>query len=125
MKVAAAGVAGLGRQAYDVTSLLMEVRMGDLLIRNVPEALKSDLERHAARSGRTLDVAVVEALRAGLSVFAENGRPREPSLPPGQRLIQIALESRLGSEAADDDDAVYQTTISALRRDPHREWQPD
>ena len=98
--------------------------MGDLLIRNVPEALKSDLEEHAARSGHTLDMAVVEPLRAGLSAISEDIPMRDPSLLPGQRLLGLARESGLENET-DDDDTAFRNTLDAIRQSGPRQRQPE
>jgi len=50
----------------------MEVLMGDLLIRNIPDALKRSLEQAAKRDGQSLSTKSIELLRTSLSAESEN-----------------------------------------------------
>jgi plasmid stability protein len=46
----------------------MEVSMGDLLIRNIADALKTDLDALADRTGRSLSETAKEVLRDGVEI---------------------------------------------------------
>jgi plasmid stability protein len=50
----------------------MEARMGDLLIRNIPDALKKDLADAAARDGNSLSDEAIGILREGLRARQES-----------------------------------------------------
>ena len=50
--------------------------MGDLLIRNIPEALKHNLEQAAKRDGQSLSAKSIELLRNSLS--AEQANQEKP-----------------------------------------------
>ena len=47
--------------------------MGDLLIRNIPDALKRDLEKAAKRDGRSLSAKSIELLRKSLAAEDAGG----------------------------------------------------
>jgi plasmid stability protein len=55
----------------------MEVPMGDLLIRNIPDAMKRDIAARAERNGNSLSEEAKELLRKGMvtteSSEAQNG----------------------------------------------------
>lgn len=74
--------------------------MGDLLIRNIPDALKADLQKLADKKGQSLSKAAQEALRAGLAAAAQQ-HGKTDALPPGDRLREIfagAFESDAEAE---------------------------
>ncbi|MEJ6781866.1 plasmid stabilization protein [Aminobacter sp. Piv2-1] len=62
--------------------------MGDLLIRNIPEALRSDIESLARKRGQSLSETAREALRAGIEAASARDKDIEP-LPAGERLRSI------------------------------------
>ncbi len=49
--------------------------MGDLLIRNVPEAVKRDLERSAKRDGRSLSATAIDILAKSLAEKQADEKP--------------------------------------------------
>ena len=60
--------------------------MGDLLIRNVAEALKTDLDQLADRTGQSLSDTAKEALREGVNLAKRRLASDAYKLPLGQRL---------------------------------------
>lgn len=48
--------------------------MGDLLIRNIPEVLKRDLEEAARRDGRSLSAKSIDLLRKSLAAEGVEGK---------------------------------------------------
>jgi len=73
--------------------------MGDMLIRGIPDTLKTALEDAARQDGRSLSSRAIDLLRKGLLFEKEAAaRPREPA---GQALRRIFEE-----EGAIDDEFV-------------------
>jgi plasmid stability protein len=75
--------------------------MGDLLIRNVAEALKADLDMLANRKGQSLSDAAKEALRDGIELAKDRLAAKSDELPLGQRLKAIfegVFETQEGAE---------------------------
>ena len=83
--------------------------MADILIRNVPRNLHSDLKTRAARDGHTLSDEAVAALRRGLRSVAEAG------VRPGaaERLQSIVREMYGGHPPT----GVVDDLIAERRRD--------
>jgi plasmid stability protein len=52
---------------------MVEAPMGDLLIRNIPDALKISLEEAAKRDGQSLSAKSIDLLRTSLSTEQSNG----------------------------------------------------
>lgn len=63
--------------------------MGDLLIRNIADALKADLDELAGRTGHSLSDTAKEALREGVDQAKRRLSSNEAELPLGQRLKAI------------------------------------
>ena len=64
--------------------------MGDMLIRGIPDALKTELEDAARQEGLSLSSRAIDLLRKGLLFEKEAAvRPREPA---GQALRRIFEE---------------------------------
>lgn len=70
--------------------------MGDLLIRNIPEALKRGLEDAAKRDGQSLSAKSIDLLRTSLS--AEQASPEKPFVSAWDVLRPILYQG-------DDDEA--------------------
>ena len=89
--------------------------MGDLLIRNISNALKSDIERLARSSGRSLSDTAQEALRAGVEVISKRQSERSP-IPPGQKLRELFS----GVFETDEEFEEFQNVMEEVRRAPGR-----
>jgi hypothetical protein len=63
--------------------------MGDLLIRNIAEALRADLDRLADETGQSLSETAKAALRDGVDHARRRLRTKSRKLPLGQRLKAI------------------------------------
>jgi plasmid stability protein len=57
----------------------MEARMGDLLIRNIPDAMKAELADAAAVQGNSLSQEAIAVLKAGLENRRGVAKPEGPS----------------------------------------------
>jgi plasmid stability protein len=90
----------------------MEVSMGDLLIRNIADALKTDLDALADRTGRSLSETAKEVLRDGVEIAKKRLAAQAESLPLGQRLKAI-YEGAFDSEAEAEE---YQRYLDQLRK---------
>jgi plasmid stability protein len=53
---------------------MVEALMGDLLIRDIPEALKQKIEKVARRDGQSLSAKTIDLLRTSLLAEQENGK---------------------------------------------------
>ncbi|ANM08893.1 MULTISPECIES: FitA-like ribbon-helix-helix domain-containing protein [unclassified Rhizobium] len=80
--------------------------MGDLLIRDVPEAMKRQLQESAQRNGRSLSEEAIEILRR--QIAAERS-----GVSAGQRLRALMGDERLSDDEVD--------AIAASRHEPDRE----
>jgi antitoxin FitA len=89
--------------------------MGDLLIRDIPEALKADLARIADRKGESLSETAKSAMLHGLDVVKRLDA-QEMALPMGQRLRQIFG----GMFETDDEAEEFQRVLDEIRRAPQR-----
>ena len=63
--------------------------MGDLLIRNIAEALRADLDRLADETGQSLSETAKAALRDGVDQARRKLSSKTGKLPLGQRLRAI------------------------------------
>ena len=79
--------------------------MGDLLIRNMDDGLKSQLQDSARLNGRSLSEEVIHLIRRNLATGH--------SVSAGERLRSILGEERLTEEEI--------AAIDALRHEPDRE----
>ncbi|MDF0695519.1 plasmid stabilization protein [Rhizobium sp. MC63] len=80
--------------------------MGDLLIRDVPEAMKRQLQESAQRNGRSLSEEAIEIIRRQIAA----GRSGASA---GQRLRSLMSHERLTDEEVE--------SIAASRHEPDRE----
>ncbi|ANL45201.1 ribbon-helix-helix domain-containing protein [Rhizobium phaseoli] len=80
--------------------------MGDLLIRDVPDAMKRQLQESAQRNGRSLSEEAIEIIRRQIAV----GRSGASA---GQRLRSLMSDERLTDEEVE--------SIAASRHGPDRE----
>lgn len=80
--------------------------MGDLLIRDIPEAMKRQLQESAQRNGRSLSEEAIEIMRRQIAV-------ERSSASAGERLRAL-----IGGERLSDDEL---DAIAASRREPDRE----
>ncbi|RFB99219.1 plasmid stabilization protein [Rhizobium leguminosarum bv. trifolii] len=80
--------------------------MGDLLIRDVPEAMKRQLQESAQRNGRSLSEEAIEILRR--QIAAERS-----GVSAGQRLRALMGDERLSDDELD--------AIAASRHESDRE----
>ena len=60
--------------------------MGDLLIRNIPDALRADIERLAKAKGSSLSQTAREALRMGVEAV-KKADSSGPKVRPGDQLV--------------------------------------
>ncbi|WHO73130.1 plasmid stabilization protein [Rhizobium sp. BT03] len=80
--------------------------MGDLLIRDVPEAMKRQLQESAQRNGRSLSEEAIEILRRQIAT-------ERSGVSAGQRLRALMGDERLSDDEVD--------AIAASRHEPDRE----
>ncbi|NEH99130.1 plasmid stabilization protein [Rhizobium johnstonii] len=80
--------------------------MGDLLIRDVPDAMKRQLQESAQRNGRSLSEEAIEIMRRQIAV--ERSRASA-----GQRLRSLMSEERLSDDEVE--------AIAASRHERDRE----
>jgi antitoxin FitA len=88
--------------------------MSDLLIRNIPEALKADLQNLAEKRRQSLSQTAQEALRAGVDVVARQQSASE-DLPLGDRLCR--LFSDLTADEAEEFQKAMEEVEEMRRRD--------
>ena len=92
----------------------MEVRMGDLLIRNIPEELRLGLAKAADADGLSLSDAAKRAIMAGLKAV-------ESANVPKQRNALEAIREALGENlVTDEEHEVFMRIIEEGRRRPDR-----
>jgi plasmid stability protein len=96
----------------DISDISMEVPMGDLLIRNIPDALKRDLEAAAARDGRSLSAKSIDLLRKSLA--SERGGGETPAASAWDVLRPILY--RPGNDAEAEDFVRIMEEIEADRK---------
>jgi antitoxin FitA len=75
----------------------MEAPMGDILIRNIPEPLKREIENAARAAGQSLSGKAIELLRKGIVAEKEVG-------PKSDLSAWDAIRSALEAENAVDDE---------------------
>ena len=63
--------------------------MGDLLIRNIPEAMRADLDRLANLADSNLSDAAKLAINEGIEAAKKRLAANEQEIPMGDRLRQI------------------------------------
>lgn len=80
--------------------------MGDLLIRDIPEAMKRQLQESAQRNGRSLSEEAIEIMRRQIAV-------ERSSASAGRRLRALIGDERLSDSELD--------AIAASRHEPDRE----
>ncbi|MBB3132649.1 plasmid stability protein [Rhizobium pisi] len=80
--------------------------MGDLLIRDVPDAMKRQLQESAQRNGRSLSEEAIEIIRQQIAV-------KRAGVSAGQRLRFLMGEERLSDEEVE--------AIAASRHELDRE----
>lgn len=85
--------------------------MGDMLIRNIPEAWKADIDTLAKRGDRSRTDLAREALRVGLDEIARK-QSGEDNTPPGDRLRAIFKGIFDTNEEADE----FQRDLDEVRR---------
>lgn len=91
--------------------------MGDLLIRNIPDALRSDIERLAKAKGSSLSQTAREALRLG--VEAANKADAETSkLRPGDQLMAIFH----GADATDEERELFAEIMDEIEAERKRDF---
>jgi hypothetical protein len=73
--------------------------MGDLLIRDVPEPLKREIEQAARKGGQSLSIKAIDLLRKGM--VAEKETKSEPGLSAWDAIrTAFASENAVGDEFA-------------------------
>lgn len=85
--------------------------MGDLLIRNISDALRADIESLARKRGQSLSDTAREALRAGI-VAVGNRDAVAKAAPAGERLRAIFAGAFESNEEADE----FQRNLDQVRR---------
>lgn len=80
--------------------------MGDLLIRDVPDAMKRQLQESAQRNGRSLSEEAIEIIRQQIAV-------KRSGVSAGQRLRSLMSDERLSDDEVE--------AIAASRRELDRE----
>jgi len=91
--------------------------MGDLLIRNVAEALKTDLDQLADRTGQSLSDAAKEALWEGVNLVKRRLASDADKLPLGQRL-QAAFAGAF--ESQDEAEEFHRSLDEQRKKDTGR-----
>jgi hypothetical protein len=94
--------------------------MGDLLIRDFPEALKRDIETAAKRDGQSLSVKSIELLRK--SIAAERVADEQPFVSAWDALRPIMYD---GNDEEAEDFARIMEEIEAERRRDFGRPAPD
>ena len=89
--------------------------MGDLLIRNISKAVRSDIERLAENSGKSLSDTAREALRAGVEAMSKR-QAEKAGTPPGQRFKEI-FSSVFETDGEFEE---FQQALDEVRRGPSR-----
>lgn len=74
--------------------------MGDLLIRGIPEPLKTDIAQAASKEGTSLSAKAIELLRKGMIAENEAGRETGRSALDSLRSI-FAAHDAIGDEFAE------------------------
>ncbi|MER9968010.1 plasmid stabilization protein [Mesorhizobium sp. M0060] len=78
----------------------MEAAMGDMLIRNIPEPLKHEIEQAAQRGGQSLSRKAIDLLRKGM-IAEKESRP-EPGVSAWDAIRgAFAAENAIGDEFAE------------------------
>ena len=83
--------------------------MGDLLIRDVPDAMKRQLQESAQRNGRSLSEEAIEIIRQQIAV-------NRSGVSAGQRLRSLMSGERL----SDDEVEAIAASRHELDREPPR-----
>ena len=91
--------------------------MGDLLIRNIPDALRADIDRLAKAKGRSLSQTAREALRAGVEA-AKGAAADEPALRPGDQLLAIFHEP----DATDEERELFGQITDEIEAERKRDF---
>ena len=89
--------------------------MGDLLIRNIPDALKADLAKIAGRKGSTLSETAKRTLLYGIDVVKKLDE-EDAATPMGQLLQQIFAGVFDTEEEADE----FHRVLEEIRHGPER-----
>lgn len=84
--------------------------MGDLLIRNIPEHLKKELERAAKRDGQSLSAKSIDLLRRSLA--EDTAAPEKPFVSAWDALRSAFVEH----DAVDDEYSKIMDEIEAERK---------
>ncbi len=84
--------------------------MGDLLIRNIPEPLKRDIEQAARKAGHSLSGKAIELLRRG--IVAE----REHKPDPGLSAWDAIRSAYTSHEGLDEEFARVMEEVEAERK---------
>jgi plasmid stability protein len=87
------------RPSCPVPDQEMETPMSDMLIRNIPELLKREIEQAARKSGQSLSGKAIALLREGM--VAERQARLEPGLSAWDAIrATFAAENAIGDEFA-------------------------
>jgi antitoxin FitA len=95
----------------------MEVPMGDLLIRNVPDALRADIEKLAKTKGSSLSQTAREALRMGVEA-AKKAETEESKLRPGDQLMAIFHDP----DATDEERELFGQIMDEIEAERKRDF---
>jgi hypothetical protein len=77
----------------------METPMADMLISDIPEPLKREIELAARKANQSLSIKAVDLLRKGMA--AESGAKQEPGLSAWDAIRSaFAAENAIGDEYA-------------------------
>lgn len=94
----------------------MVMPMGDILIRDVPDALRADLKELARKKGKPVGIVAREALRIGVTSFARTASDSD-QIPLGQRLHRL-FQSKAEPQA---DFAEFEQILAEIRHGPDRD----
>jgi plasmid stability protein len=83
---------------YDIVDIIMEVPVGDLLIRDISDAMKRKLAERAEKSGRSLSDEAKRLMQKGMTTEDAGANDNSPS-------AWDSLRSILGPESDDEGDA--------------------
>jgi len=89
----------------------MEVPVADIVIRDVPEHMRAELEARARQSGRSLS----DEAKALLDDVIEAGRARQVS--PQRSLFDVAREHFDGAWMTEEEHADFMQAVEEMRRE--------
>lgn len=91
--------------------------MGDLLIRNIPDALRADIERLAKAKGSSLSQTAREALRMGVEAVKKS-EADEPTIQAGDQLVAFFRDP----DATDEERELFGQIMDEIEAERKRDF---